>query len=162
MPSFINVGYVWQILERGAFLAPSHSWAAPKRPILNRIKNTYFEEHLGTTASKHRSSPLEVFCRSCCSVLVNAVMKYSFSAALVQSWRTLHANLQKVALHHGYFSKNSPQVQNSDTEKCILMAASEDEFILETFLHGCFSKVGANIFILEILTHFTFLTLTSC
>ena len=32
------------------------------------------------------------------------------------------------------------------------MAASEDEFILETFLHGCFSKV-----ILEILTHFTFL-----
>ena len=25
---------------------------------------------------------------------------------------------------------------NSDIEKCILMAASEGEFILETFLHG--------------------------
>ena len=37
VPSFIKVGYVWQILERGAFLAP-HQWAAPKRPILNRVK----------------------------------------------------------------------------------------------------------------------------
>ena len=87
-----------------------------------------------------------MFFRSCCSVLVNAVMKYSFSAALVQSWSTLHENLQKVALQHGYFSKNSPQVQNSDTEKWILMAASEDEFILETFLHGCFSKAASNIY----------------
>ena len=25
------------------------------------------------------------------------------------------------------------------------MAASEDEFVLETFLHGCFSKAAANI-----------------
>ena len=33
------------------------------------------------------------------------------------------------------------------------MAASEDEFILETFLHGCFSKAAADIFVLEILTH---------
>ena len=31
--------------------------------------------------------------------------------------------------------------------------ASEDEFILETFLHGCFSKAAADIFVLEILTH---------
>ena len=33
-------------------------------------------------------------------------------------------------------------MQNNDIEKCILMAASEDEFILETFLHGCFSKAA--------------------
>ena len=38
MPSFIIVGYVWQILERGAFLTP-HLLAAPKRTILNRVKD---------------------------------------------------------------------------------------------------------------------------
>ena len=33
------VGYVWQILGRGASLPPPlHSWAAPKMPILNRVK----------------------------------------------------------------------------------------------------------------------------
>ena len=31
--------------------------------------------------------------------------------------------------------------------------ASEEEFILETFLHGCSSKAAADIFVLEILTH---------
>ena len=115
------------------------------------FKDTYIKEYLRTTASKHRSNFLEVFCRSYCSTLINTVMKYSFSAPAGQSWRALHANLLKLALHHRYFSKNSPQVQNSDIEKYILMAASEDEFILETLLHGCFSKAAANIFILEIL-----------
>ena len=44
----------------------------------------------------------------------------------------------------GIFQRILPQVQqNSDIEKCILMAASEDEFILETFLHGCFSMAVA-------------------
>ena len=74
--------------------------------ICEIFQNTYLEEHLRTTASKHRSSFLEVFCRSCCSALINAVMKYSFSAAVVQSWRVLHGNLLKIALHHRYFSKN--------------------------------------------------------
>ena len=74
--------------------------------ICQIFKNTYLEEHLRTTASKHRSSFLEVFCRSCCSALINAVMKYNFSAAVVQSWRVLHGNLLKIALHHRYFSKN--------------------------------------------------------
>ena len=89
---------------------------------------------------------LEVFCRSCCSTLINVVMKYSFSTAVVKSWRALHANSLKIALHHRYFSENFTKVQNSDIEKWILMAASEDEFILETFLHGYFSKVAANIY----------------
>ena len=70
------------------------------------FRNIYLEEHLRTTASKHRSSFLEVFCRSCCSALINAVMKYNFSAAVVQSWRVLHGNLLKIALHHRYFSNN--------------------------------------------------------
>ena len=34
-------------------------------------------------------------------------------------------------------------MQNSDIEKCILMAASEDNFILEIFLNGYFSKTAA-------------------
>ena len=74
--------------------------------ICEIFQNTYLEEHLRTTASKHRSSFLEVFCRSCCSALINAVMKYNFSAAVVQSWRVLNGNLLKIALHHRYFSKN--------------------------------------------------------
>ena len=32
---------------------------------------------------------------------------------------------------------------NSGIEKCILMAASEGNFILEIFLNGCFSKIAA-------------------
>ena len=38
MPSFIIVGYGWQILRRGAFLLPFHPRAAQKRLILNRVK----------------------------------------------------------------------------------------------------------------------------
>ena len=44
------------------------------------------------------------------------------------------------------FQRISLQVQNSDIEKCIVTAASEDEFVLETFPHGCFSKAAANIY----------------
>ena len=38
MPSFIIVGYVWQILGRGQKAPPPHPPAAPKKPILNRVK----------------------------------------------------------------------------------------------------------------------------
>ena len=105
---------------------------------------------------------LEVFCRSCCSTLINVVMKYSFSTAVVKSWRALHANSLKIALHHRYFSENFTKVQNSDIEKWILMAASEDEFIFETFLHGCFSKAAVNMYSRNLYfrnsyTYFTFL-----
>ena len=34
-------------------------------------------------------------------------------------------------------------MQNSEIEKCILMAASVDNFILEIFLNGCFSRTAA-------------------
>ena len=39
VPSFIIVGYVWQILGRGPFCSP-HLWAALKKRILNRVKIT--------------------------------------------------------------------------------------------------------------------------
>ena len=41
MPSFIIVGYVWQILGRRAFLPP-HPWAAPKMSILNKANAFLF------------------------------------------------------------------------------------------------------------------------
>ena len=39
MPSFIIVGYVWQILGTEGLFAPHHldPWAASKQPILNRV-----------------------------------------------------------------------------------------------------------------------------
>ena len=50
----------------------------------------------------------------------------------------------------GTFQRISTQVQNSNMKKYILMAASEDNFILEIFLNGCFLKTALDIFILEI------------
>ena len=111
------------------------------------FKNNYFEEHLRTTASKHRSGFLEVFCKSCCLALINALMKYSFSVAVVQESTTCKLT-KNCTPSQVFFKEFFPQVQNSDIEKCILMAASEDEFILETFLHF-------------INSYFTFLILTS-
>ena len=50
--------------------------------ICEIFKNIYFEEHLRTTASKHRSSFLDVFCRRCRSALMLwwniAFLKYNF------------------------------------------------------------------------------------
>ena len=56
MPSFIVVGYVWQILGSwGTFwLSPSDPWAAPKRPTQNTIRNfsKLKGKHLGVSFSK--------------------------------------------------------------------------------------------------------------
>ena len=38
-------------------------------------------------------------------------------------------------------------MQNSDIEKYIKIAASEDNFIFEIFLNGCFSRVAAKIYL---------------
>ena len=43
MPSFIIVEYIWQILVKEGLFAPQ-LWAAPKRNILNRVKNIYGNE----------------------------------------------------------------------------------------------------------------------
>ena len=122
--------------------------------IYEIFKNTYLEEHLRTTASKHRSSFLEVFCRSCCSALINAVMKYNFSAAVVQSWRVLHGNLLKIALHHRYFSKNFTTVAEQRYWKmyldgCFWRRIYFGNIPAWLLLKGSFK----HIFILEICTH---------
>ena len=92
--------------------------------ICEIINNTYFERKKWTSPSKHRSSFLEVFCKSCCLALINAVTKYSFSAAVAQSWRALHTNLLKIALHHRYFSKN--------------FTTGAEQRYWKTLLDGCF------------------------
>ena len=38
------------------------------------------------------------------------------------------------------------------------MATSEDQFILETFLHGCFSKAAANIYSLLKFLHIFYIS----
>ena len=78
-------------------------------------------------------------------------MKYSFSAAGFKVWERYMQIYLKLHSITGIFQRISSQVQKSDIEKCILMAASENKFILETFLHGCFVTAATNIFILEIL-----------
>ena len=91
---------------------------------LRIFQNTYLVEHLRTTSSKHGSSFLGVFCRSCCSALINAVMKYNFSAEVVQSWRVLRGNLLKIVLHHRYFSKSFTTVV--------------EQLYWKMYLDGCF------------------------
>ena len=118
------------------------------------FKNTYLEEHLRTTASKHRSSFLEVFCRSCCSALINAVMKYNFSAAVVQSWRVLHGNLLKIALHHRYFSKNFTILAEQRYWKMYLDGCFWRRIYFENIPAWLLLKSShGRIFVLGILTH---------
>ena len=64
----------------------------------------------------------------------------------------------------GTFQRISTQVQNSNMKKYILVTASEDNFILEIFLNGCFSNTAPDIFILEILivTHILHFLLSRC
>ena len=127
------------------------------------FQNTYLEEHLRTTASKHRSSFLEVFYRSCCSVLINAVMKFNFSATVVQSWKVLHENLLKIALHHRHFSKSFTTTADQRCWKMYL-----DHCLLGRIYFGnvpawlLLKSSCRRIFVLELLTHILhFLLLTS-
>ena len=76
---------------------------------------------------------------------------------MVRSWKALHESLLKIA---SVFQRVSLKVQNSDIEKCISMASSEDKFISEIFLNGCFSKTAAKIYLSK--RNFHFLLVTSC
>ena len=130
--------------------------------ICEVYKNTYFEEHLRTTASKHRSNFLEVFCRSCCSTLINVLMKYSFSAAVVQSWRALHANLLKIALHHRHFSKNFTTGAERRYGKMHLDGCFCGRIYFENIPAWLLLKGSCkHIHFRNSYTYFTFLTLTS-
>ena len=113
--------------------------------ICEIFKNTYSEEHLRATASKHRSSFLGVFCRSCCSALMRW-WNISFSEAVVQSWRVLHGNLLKISLHHKHVSKNSTTVAKQRYWKIYLDGCFWGRIYLETFLHECFSKAAADVY----------------
>ena len=127
--------------------------------IYEIFKNTYFEEHLRKTA-KHRSSFLKVFCRSFCSASINAVIKYSFSAAVAQSWRVLHANLLKLHSITGIFHRVHHKCRTA-----ILKNASW-WLLLRTNLfwkHSCMAasqrQLHRYIHLRNCYTYFTFLTL---
>ena len=97
------------VLKNFANLTKQHlCWSPFLTKLQDRMPATLLktDANTGVFLSNLRSKFLEVFCRSSCSALINAVMKYSYSAAAVQSWRVLHGNLLKIALHHRYFSKN--------------------------------------------------------
>ena len=64
---------------------------------------------------------------------------------MVYSWRALHVNLLKMALRQGIVQVISPQLKNSDIEKC--------SFVLEIFLNGCFSKAIAKIYLLILMVY---------
>ena len=125
------------------------------------FKNIYFEEHLRTTASKHRSSFLEVFCRSCCSALMlwwNITFPHYIAFpqkyGRVQSWRALHANLQKIALHHRYFSKNFTTGAEQRYWKMHLDGCFWGRIYFENIPAWLLLKGSCkHIFILEIFTH---------
>ena len=131
--------------------------------ICEIFQNTYLEEHLRATASKHRSSFLEVLCRSCCSALVNAAMKYSFSAAVVQSWSVTWKFTKNCIPSQVFFKKFHHSCRTAIFKnvswwlllrmnlfwKHSCMAASQKQ--LQTYIRFRNSY-----------TYFTFLTLTSC
>ena len=122
--------------------------------ICKVLKNTYLTVHLRVTASKHSSSFLEVFCRSCCSALINAVMKYNFSAAVVQSWRVLQGNLGKYALHRRYFSKSFTTVAEQQYWKMYLDGCFWGRIYFGNIPAWLLLKSSCRgIFVLEILTH---------
>ena len=59
----------------------------------------------------------------------------------------------------GIFQRTSPHLQNSDIEKCILMAASGNELILETFCMAASQKqLQTYIRFRNSYSYFTFLT----
>ena len=117
------------------------------------FQNSYFEGHLRTTAFKHRSSFLEVFCRSCCSALINAVVKY-LSRSSGSKLGVLHGNLLKIALRHRYFSKNFTAVAKQRYWKMYLDGCFWGGIYFGNIPAWLLLKSSCRrIFILEILTH---------
>ena len=66
MPSFIIVEYMWPILRRRDYFCSIHLWAAPKRPILNKVKEEPFSivqpaTEYDTNSLEQVTSRFEVF-----------------------------------------------------------------------------------------------------
>ena len=72
-------------------------------------------------------------------------MKYLYFSSSVSTLESVNASLLNSITD--IFQRILPLVQNNDTEKCILMVASEDNYILEIFLNGCFSNIAAKIYL---------------
>ena len=82
VPSFIIVGYVWQILRRGALFGPlPHLRAAPKNPFLNRVKFDF--SYLNINSIRNKFSDLQQIICDSVDILTIAETKidYSFPTA---------------------------------------------------------------------------------
>ena len=112
MPSFILVGYVWQILERGAFLALPHLWAVPKMAILKREEKRgevciYFKESLPikvlNITNLHECLVCEIFLNDRWSYIVSLYRSPSQSTDeydhFVKTFEQLIAHLASFKLH---------------------------------------------------------------
>ena len=76
VPSFIIVGYMWQVLMRRDLFNPSpHLWAAPKRPILNRVNiNHRCLRKLAIKKIMYKRDCCKVYCFSCSFLTWNTFM----------------------------------------------------------------------------------------
>ena len=148
------VGYVWQILGRGAFLA-HHTWAAPKSPILNRVDptasiNIYHNiipliiSSLNQHSILQRKSPLhyvgQYLARDTKSFLTSLTCVYVWSVILCQPWCQI---LQ--VIRENFPGRISPQPQ-------------EYEVRLVTVTHEPFPKPSTTFFAFSQEKHFFFST----
>ena len=93
------------------------------------------------TFSESRSCFQEVLNRSTSS-LINAIIKYLNFPSSCSNLESTTCKVSKNCLYS--VTKISLQVQGSNIEKCTLMAASDDNFISQIFLNGCFPRTAAS------------------
>ena len=131
--------------------------------ICGIFQNTNFEEHLRTAASKHRSSFLEVFCSSCCSALINAVMKYLFrsSGSKLESatWKfTKNYTPSQVFFKEFHHSCRTAILKN--VSRWLLLRTNL--FWKHSCMDASQKQLQTYIRFRNSYTYFTFVTLTSC
>ena len=83
-------------------------------------------------------------------IVNNCALKQILLLLLLHQWsktESVTCNFTKNCTTSVIFQRIWPCVQSSNIEKCIWMAASEDNYFLKTSLNGCFSKAAAKIHI---------------
>ena len=135
------------------------------QPTLNRLFNncTQLDWHWISSSSlfrikifhrfsEHRSSFLEVLYRSSCS-LIYAVMKYLNFHSSGSTLDSVTSKITKNWFRHRYFSKSFSTSAEQRYWKCVLMAASENNFILEKLLN-CAKTFTLKILMVTHILHF--------
>ena len=74
--------------------------------VFRILRSSHCEKMFYKKFSQNKTCAGVSFITNRLGVNYNDVMKYSFSAAVIQSWWALHVNLLKIELHRRYFSRN--------------------------------------------------------